>query len=100
RVGVCSRTMGYYKKAVELSKGHEPKPRHLRQAAVLLEHWEARPDPRKANRATAFTLIVGVRTELAEKGRKDLARRLDDALQRLGFNHNRARNSKLLPRIK
>lgn len=89
-----------YKKAVELSKGHEPKPRHLRQAAVFLKYREDSRDPKDVGKATAFTLIVGVRTAVGEIGRKDLARRLDDALRRLGYNESRARPAGLLPRMK
>lgn len=89
-----------YKKAVELAKGHEPKPRHLRQAAVLLQYREDLRDSRNTDRATAFTLIVGVRAKLRETGQRDLARRLDDALQRLRFNESPDRPQQLLPRLR
>jgi hypothetical protein len=80
-----------YRKAVEFSRGHEPKPRQLKQAAQTLGFIQ-RDDPRDSrtvSRIRAFQLIVDVRESAKQDGRNLWATKLTDALHRLGYNPDR-----------
>jgi len=89
-----------YKKAVELSRGREPKPRLLKKAAQelgIIPQKDTR-DSRTLDRAQAFKLILDVQRSAKQDGRNLWAAKLDDALHRLGYRPNRFRAPQLRPK--
>lgn len=80
-----------YRQAVIATKGPEPKPRHLVQAAKSLGYMpqEDPRDHRTLNRIRALQLIRDVRDSAQHDGRKLWAHKLTDALHRLGHHPDR-----------